>query len=62
MTMDFTVLELVLLVWAVVATAWWLEARNDARMSRFVLTKFIEDPKARAHVLESFEEFKRDTA
>jgi len=62
MTMDFTVLELVLLVWAVVATAWWWEARQDARMSRFVLIKFIEDKEVRDKMVRDFEEHQKGTA
>jgi len=62
MTMDFTVLELVLLVWAVCATAWWLEARNNARMARYVLTKFIEDKEVRDKMVREFEEHQKGTA
>jgi len=62
MTMDFTVVELVLIVWAVVATSLWFDARSDARTARHILRLFIEDKEARDKMVESFEKFKRDTA
>lgn len=62
MTMDFTVLELVLIVWAVVATAGYFHMRDEARSARHILRMFIEDKEARDKLVESFEKFKRDTA
>ena len=59
MTMDFSVLELVLMVWAVVATSQWMEARADARTARAILRVFIEDADAREQVLGKFEELKK---
>lgn len=59
MTMDFSILELVLMVWAVVATSQWMEARADARSTRNILRIFIEDANAREQMLSKFEEFKK---
>jgi uncharacterized ion transporter superfamily protein YfcC len=62
MTMDFTVLELVLIVWAVVATAWWWEARHNLHMTRFVFTKILEDKEVRDKMVREFEEHQKGTA
>ena len=57
--MEISTLEVGLLVWAFVATALWMDARGDAKTARTILRHFIENPKAREHMLETFEEYKK---
>lgn len=56
--MEISMFELALLVWAFAATALWMDARSDAKVARHILRHFIENPKAREQMLETFEEYK----
>ena len=56
---EITLTEIVLIVWAGLATAAWLSAREDARVSRKVLVLFIEDKNAREQIIKAHEEFMR---
>ena len=56
---EITLTEIVLIVWAGLATAAWLSAREDARVSRKILVLFIEDKNAREQIIKAHEEFMR---
>ena len=56
---EISLTEIVLLVWAGVATASWLNAREDARVGRHILKLFIENKDAREQILKAHEEFMR---
>ena len=56
---EISLTELVLLGWAVLATASWLHARDDARMSKHVLRLLLDDPEAREQIIKAHEEFMR---
>ena len=56
---EFSFIELVLLMWAVPATAGYLNAKQEARMARNILRTFIENPEARKQMVDAFEEFKK---
>ena len=56
---EISLTELVLLLWAGLATASWLNAREDAKVSRKMLALFIENKDAREQILKAHEEFMR---
>ena len=56
---EISLTELVFLVWAGLATAAWLNARDDARVSRKMLALFIENKDAREQIIKAHEEFMR---
>jgi hypothetical protein len=59
--MEVTLTEIWLFAWAMGATAMWMDARSNARIATALLKHFIEDPKARARMLEIHEEVIRET-
>lgn len=56
---EFSFIEMVLLIWAVLATAGYLTARQDEKVARHILRVFIENPEARKQMVDAFEEFKK---
>ena len=48
-----------LMIWAGLATAAWLHARDDARMAKKMLMLFIENKEAREDLLRAHAEFMR---
>ena len=56
---EISLTEIVFLVWAGLATAAWLSARDDARVSRKMLALFIENKDAREQIIKAHEEFMR---
>ena len=56
---EISLTEIAMLVWAGLATAAWLNAREDARVSRKMLTLLIEDKNAREQIIKAHEEFMR---
>jgi hypothetical protein len=56
---EFSFIELVLLMWAVLATAGYLNAKQDAKVARHILRVFVEDADARKQMVDAFEEFKK---
>ena len=56
---EFTLTEIVFMVWAALATASWLSAREEARMSNKMVLLFIENKEVREQVLKAHEEFLR---
>lgn len=57
--LEISFTELVLLMWAVFATAGYFNARHDARMAKHILRTFIEDKEARDKMVNAFEDFKK---
>jgi hypothetical protein len=57
--MEVSLTEVWLFAWAVLATAGYFNAKQDAKVAREILRHFIENPKARAEMLETFERFKK---
>lgn len=56
---EITLTEIVFLVWAGLATAAWLSAREDAKVSKKVLVMFIENPEARTQIIKAHEDYMR---
>lgn len=56
---EISLTEIAMLVWAGLATAAWLNAREDARVSRKMLVLFIENPEARAQIIKAHEDYMR---
>ena len=56
---EISLTEIAMLVWAGLATAAWLSAREDARVSRKMLVLFIENPEARAQIIKAHEDYMR---
>ncbi len=56
--MEISLTELILLAWAVAASAAWWSAREETSRARFLLRAFVEDEKVREQVLRSYQEFK----
>ena len=54
---EISLTELVLLVWAGLATASWLNAREEARVSKKMLHLFIENPDAREQIIKAHDEW-----
>ena len=54
---EFSVTEIVLMLWAVLATASWLHAKDDARVAKKLLVHFIENKEAREQMLKAHAEF-----
>ena len=50
--------EILLLIWAVGASASTFHYREEASKARFLLKTFVEDENVRGQVLRSYEEFK----
>ena len=57
---EISLTELGLFVWAGLATASWLNAREEARVAHKLLKLFIENKEAREQVLKAHEEFVRN--
>lgn len=55
---EISLTELLLLIWAVGASAAAMHHRGEAAKSRFLLRAFVEDPMVREQVVRSYEEFK----
>ena len=55
---EFSIAEIVLFIWAAVATAYAFRYRHEAYMAEFVLRKVIEDKKVRDHLVTEFEKFR----
>ena len=58
--MEITLTEMGLFAWAIIATGFWLEARQDARVAKHVLRIFIENREARDNMVDAFEKFKKE--
>lgn len=56
---EISLTEMVLFVWAGLATASWLHAREEARVAHKLLLLFIENKEAREQLLKAHEEFVR---
>lgn len=54
---EFSVTEIVLMLWAVLATASWLHAKDDARVAKKLLVHFIENKEARDQLIEAHTKF-----
>ena len=57
--LEITLTELVLTVWAGIATALYFHERHQAHMARFVFQHFIENPEAREEMIKRWEEVNR---
>lgn len=57
---EISLTEMALFVWAGLATASWLNAREEARVARKMLLLFIENKEAREQVLKAHEQFVRN--
>ena len=57
--LEITLTELVLLIWAGIATALYFHERHQAHMARFVFQHFIENPEAREEMIKRWEEVNR---
>lgn len=57
--MEITITEIVLFVWAAIATGAAFKYREDEFKSRFFLKLLIEDEKARNQMVRTYEEFKK---
>ena len=56
---EITLTEMFLLVWAVLATAGYLTAKQDEKVARHILRIFIENPEARKQMVNAFEDLKK---
>lgn len=56
---EISLIDIALMVWAGLATAAWLSAREDARVSKKMLVLFIENKDAREQIVKAHEEFMR---
>ena len=56
---EITLTEMFLLVWAVLATAGYLSAKQDEKVARHILRIFIENPEARKQMVNAFEDLKK---
>lgn len=54
---EISLTEIILLAWAVLATASWINARDDARVAKKILVHFIENKEAREQMLKAHAEF-----
>ena len=54
---EISLTEIILLAWAVLATASWINARDDARVAKKLLVHFIENKEARDRLIEAHAEF-----
>lgn len=52
---EFSITEIVLMVWAGIATALYFHERHQAHMARFVFRHFVENPEAREEMLKQWE-------
>ena len=59
---EFSITEIVLIVWAGIATALYFHERHQAHMARFVFQHFIENPEAREDMLKRWEQSQREGA
>jgi hypothetical protein len=57
--MEITITEILLFVWAALATGFAFKYREDESKARFFLKLLIEDEKARAQMVNTYEEFKK---
>ena len=57
---EISLTEMFLLVWAVLATAGYLTAKQDEKVARHILRIFIENPEARKQMVDAFEEVKKE--
>lgn len=55
---EFSIAEIALFCWAVVATGYAFKYKHEAYMAEFVLRKVIEDKKVRDHLVTEFEKFR----
>ena len=58
--LTLTTTEIVMTLWAGLATAAWLSAKEDARVAKKMLVLFIENPDARKQILDAHEKFVRE--
>lgn len=54
---EISLTEIILLAWAVLATASWINARDDARVAKKILVHFIENKEARDQLIEAHAKF-----
>ncbi len=59
MMIEITFTEMVLLAWAVLATAAAFKYKDEVRMVKRVLVTFVENKEARDQMLKAHEEFIR---
>lgn len=57
--MEISIIEIVLFVWAAIATGAAFKYRDDELKARFFLKLLIEDEKARDQMVHTYEEFKK---
>ena len=57
--MEITITEILLFVWAALATGFAFKYRDDELKARFFLKMLIEDSKARDQMVDAYEEFKK---
>ena len=57
--MEVSFENVILMIWAGLATAAWLHARDDARMAKKMMMLFIENKEAREEILRAHERFMR---
>lgn len=58
--MEITLTEMVLFAWAIIATGFWLEARQETRVLKHILRIFIENQDVRDNMVDAFEKFKKE--
>ena len=56
---EVSFIEIILLIWAVAATAAAFDFKHKARMSVFIVNKLLEDPSVYKDMLSSYNSFKR---
>ena len=57
--MEITITEIMLFMWAALATGFAFKYRDDELKARFFLKLLIEDEKARNQMVNTYEEFKK---
>ena len=57
---EMSFMELALLCWAVLATAYAFKFKEDAHRAGFLVHKLISDEKVRTEMVEGYEKFKRE--
>lgn len=57
---EVSIENIVLILWAAIATASWLHARDDARIAKKMLHLFIENKDARQQIIDAHEKWVRE--
>ena len=57
--MELSMFEIALLAWCFIATSCWLDARQDARKAKFVLTHLVENDEVRDMIVQDIKKLRQ---